>query len=119
MATTRELLDGAKAVIREVEPAEVEPRLDEVVVLDVREADEYEQGALPGAVHIPRGFLEFQVEGRLPDKERPVVVYCAGGARSALAAKTLQDLGYRDVVSLVGGSTAGRTRAGPGGPPGP
>ncbi|MCK4177411.1 molybdopterin-synthase adenylyltransferase MoeB [Aciditerrimonas ferrireducens] len=103
MATTRELLDGAKAVIREVEPAEVEPRLDEVVVLDVREADEYEQGALPGAVHIPRGFLEFQVEGRLPDKERPVVVYCAGGARSALAAKTLQDLGYRDVVSLVGG----------------
>jgi molybdopterin/thiamine biosynthesis adenylyltransferase/rhodanese-related sulfurtransferase len=103
VATTRELLDGAKAVIREVEPAEVEPRLDEVVVLDVREADEYEQGALPGAVHIPRGFLEFQVEGRLPDKERPVVVYCAGGARSALAAKTLQDLGYRDVVSLVGG----------------
>jgi molybdopterin/thiamine biosynthesis adenylyltransferase/rhodanese-related sulfurtransferase len=72
-------------------------------VLDVREADEYEQGALPGALHIPRGFLEFQVEGRVIDHELPMVVYCAGGARSALAAKTLTDLGYSDVVSMVGG----------------
>jgi len=103
MATTRELLQQAKSVIREVDPAEVEPRLGSVVVLDVREPDEYEQGALPGAIHLPRGFLEFQVEGKLPDKDAPVVVYCAGGARSALAAKTMQELGYRDVVSMVGG----------------
>jgi molybdopterin/thiamine biosynthesis adenylyltransferase/rhodanese-related sulfurtransferase len=103
MATTRELLQHAKSEIREVEPADVEPRLGQVLLLDVREPDEYEQGALPGAVHLPRGFLEFQVEGKLPDKEAPIVVYCAGGARSALAAKTMQDLGYRDVVSMIGG----------------
>jgi molybdopterin/thiamine biosynthesis adenylyltransferase/rhodanese-related sulfurtransferase len=103
MPTSRELLNQARAEIREVEPAAVEPRLGEVIVLDVREPDEYEQGAIPGAVHLPRGFLEFQVEGKLPDKQRPVVIYCAGGARSALAAKTLQDLGYGEVESLVGG----------------
>jgi len=103
VATTRELLNQAKAAIREATSGEVEPRLADVAVLDVREADEYEQGALPGAVHVPRGFLEFQVEGRLPDKSKPVVVYCAGGARSAFAAKTLTDLGYQDVVSLIGG----------------
>ena len=71
--------------------------------LDVREPDEYEQGAIPGAVHLPRGHLEFQVEGKLPDKEGPIVVYCAGGVRSAFAAKTLGELGYTDVQSLVGG----------------
>ncbi len=103
MPTPRELLNQAKAEIREVEPADVEPRLRDVVLLDVREPDEYEQGALPGALHLPRGFLEFQVEGKLPDKQRPVVVYCAGGARSALAAKTMQDLGYSDVTSMIGG----------------
>ena len=72
-------------------------------MLDVREPDEYEQGALPGAVHIPRGHLESQVESRLPDKGAPVVVYCAGGTRSAFAAKTLGELGYTDVQSLAGG----------------
>jgi len=74
-----------------------------VVVLDVREPDEYEQGAVPGAVHIPRGHLESQVEDRIPDRSAPVVVYCAGGTRSAFAAKTLGELGYTDVVSMVGG----------------
>jgi len=103
MATPRDLLNQAKAAIREVTPEEVAPRLGEVLLLDVREADEYEQGALPGAIHLPRGFLEFQAEGRLPDKSKPVVVYCAAGVRSAFAAKTLSDLGYRDVVSLIGG----------------
>jgi sulfur-carrier protein adenylyltransferase/sulfurtransferase len=103
MATTRDLISAAKAEVREVQGQEVEPQLGEVVVLDVREADEYEQGALPGAVHLPRGFLEFQVEGRIPDKSAPVVVYCAAGARSVLAAKTMSDLGYADVVSLAGG----------------
>jgi molybdopterin/thiamine biosynthesis adenylyltransferase/rhodanese-related sulfurtransferase len=72
-------------------------------VLDVREADEYEQGALPGAIHIPRGFLESQVESRIPDRDAPLVVYCAGGNRSAFAAKTLGELGYTNVVSMAGG----------------
>lgn len=103
MATTRDLVNQARSSIREVEPDTVEPLLDKAIVLDVREADEYEQGALPGTVHIPRGFLEFQVEGRIPDKTVPIVVYCAGGARSALAVKTLTDLGYADVVNLIGG----------------
>ncbi|MEI7747322.1 MAG: molybdopterin-synthase adenylyltransferase MoeB, partial [Actinomycetota bacterium] len=58
---------------------------------------------VPGALHLPRGFLEFQIEGRIPEKDREIVVYCAGGARSALAAKSLHELGYTDVVSLAGG----------------
>ena len=103
VATTRELLNQAKSQIREIEPAEAEARLDGAAVLDVREPDEYEQGAIPGAVHIPRGFLEFQVEGRIPDKSKPVLVYCAVGARSAFAAKTLVDIGYKDVASIMGG----------------
>ena len=105
MPTPRDLLNEAKAAIREVEPPEAETLLSGggVTFLDVREPDEYEQGAIPDAVHLPRGHLEFQVEGKLPDKSGPVVVYCAGGVRSAFAAKTMQDLGYLDVQSLVGG----------------
>ncbi|MDQ1361278.1 MAG: sulfur-carrier protein adenylyltransferase/sulfurtransferase, partial [Acidimicrobiaceae bacterium] len=105
MPTFREMLAEAKAAVREVEPVEAEEELsrDKAVVLDVREPDEYEQGALPGAVHIPRGTLETSVEGKIPDKSSHVVVYCAGGTRSAFAAKTLQELGYTDVASVIGG----------------
>ena len=105
MATPRDLLNQAKASIREVEPPDAQALLEQggVTFLDVREPDEYEQGAVPNAVHLPRGHLEFQVEGKLPDKSGPVVVYCAGGVRSAFAAKTMQDLGYADVQSLIGG----------------
>lgn len=105
MPTFREILADAKSAVREIDPAQAERELsaDNAVALDVREADEYEQGALPGAVHIPRGMLEISVEGRLPDKSSHLVVYCAGGTRSAFAAKTLQELGYTDVASVVGG----------------
>src|SRR5215210_6187106 len=106
MPTFRDLLAEAKASIREVDTAGAEAALivnPATVVLDVREADEYEQGALPDAVHIPRGFLESQVESRVADKDAPVVVYCAGGTRSAFAAVTLAELGYADVVSVAGG----------------
>ena len=96
-------MNAAKAEIREIDPREVAERLDYYRLLDVREPDEHEQGAVPGAIHVPRGNLEFAVEGRLPDKKAPIAVYCAGGVRSAFAAKTLQDLGYRDVVSIIGG----------------
>jgi molybdopterin/thiamine biosynthesis adenylyltransferase/rhodanese-related sulfurtransferase len=99
----RDLLNAAKAEIREVDPHEVADRLDHYTVLDVREPDEYEQGALPNAVHVPRGQLEFSIEGRLPNKNAPIAIYCAGGTRSAFAAKTLQELGYTDVVSVIGG----------------
>jgi sulfur-carrier protein adenylyltransferase/sulfurtransferase len=104
MATFRDLLSAAKSEITEVDTATAADTIAAgAVVLDVREPDEYDQGALPDAVHIPRGHLEAQVEARLLDKDAKVVVYCAGGVRSAFAAKTLQELGYTDVVSVVGG----------------
>ncbi len=103
MPSPRDLLNAAKAEIREVDPHVVAEDLSHYTFLDVREPDEYEQGAVPGAVHIPRGQLEFSVEGRILDKTTPVAIYCAGGTRSAFAAKTLQELGYTDVVSVIGG----------------
>jgi len=103
MASPRDLLTQAKSQIKETVPAEVEPRLGQVTLLDVREADENEQGTIPGSIHLPRGFLEFQVEGKIPDKNAPVVVYCAGGNRSAFAVLTMQALGYTDVASMAGG----------------
>lgn len=104
MSNFRDLLQQAKAEIREVDTATAEQqRADGSILLDVREADEFEQGAVPGSVFIPRGHLESQVEGRLADKSAPVIVMCAGGVRSAFAARTLQDLGYSDVVSMAGG----------------
>src|SRR4051812_2187334 len=105
MATFRDLLAKAKAEIEEIDTATADSRIADggVTVLDVREPDEFDQGALANAVHIPRGHLESQVENRIHDKSAPIIAYCAGGVRSAFAAKTLQDLGYTDVVSVVGG----------------
>jgi molybdopterin/thiamine biosynthesis adenylyltransferase/rhodanese-related sulfurtransferase len=117
VVTPRELLKQAKEAIQEVVPEEVESRLGQVALLDVREPEEYEQGTIAGAVHLPRGNLEFQVEGRLPDKAKPVVVYCAVGVRSAFAAKTMADLGYQDVVSMVGGFNRWKDEGRPWGTP--
>jgi molybdopterin/thiamine biosynthesis adenylyltransferase/rhodanese-related sulfurtransferase len=106
MPNYRDLLAQAKGQIREVDTqaaADLVAGESAPVVLDVREADEYEQGALAGAVHIPRGFLEAQVENRIADRTAPVLVYCAGGNRSAFAAKTLAELGYTNVWSMAGG----------------
>ena len=105
MATFRDLLSAAKAVLTEVDTASAQTQIAAggVTVLDVREPDEYAEGALVGALHIPRGHLEAQVEGRILDKESPVIVYCAGGIRSAFAAKTLAELGYSNVLSMAGG----------------
>ena len=105
MASFRDLLAQAKSQIVEIDTAAAQKRIEEgnVVVLDVREPDEYEQGALPNALHIPRGHLEAQIEGRAVDRSQTIVVYCAGGVRSAFAAQTLQELGYTDVLSVAGG----------------
>ncbi len=104
MPSFRDLLNAAKSEIREVEPAEAESMVAAgATLLDVREADEFEQGAVPGSVFLPRGHLESQVEGKLADKGTPVVVMCAGGVRSAFAAATMAELGYADVVSMIGG----------------
>ena len=104
MASYRDLLSAAKARISEVDTAVAQERIAAgAVALDVREPEEFDQGALPNALHIPRGNLESNIESRLIDKSTPVVVYCAVGARSAFAAQTLQDLGYTDVTSMAGG----------------
>jgi molybdopterin/thiamine biosynthesis adenylyltransferase/rhodanese-related sulfurtransferase len=105
MATFRDLLADAKSQIVEIDTATAEARIEagNVFVLDVREPDEYDEGALADAVHIPRGHLEAQIEGRALDRDQTIVVYCAGGVRSAFAARTLQELGYSDVLSMAGG----------------
>jgi sulfur-carrier protein adenylyltransferase/sulfurtransferase len=104
VASFRELLSQTKSQISEVDPEAAAGLVaGGSLALDVREPDEYEQGALPEALHIPRGQLETNIEGRVPNRDAPIMIYCAGGTRSAFAAKTLQDLGYTNVVSMVGG----------------
>src|SRR6478609_5228316 len=104
MPNFRELLTKTKAEIREVSTEEAEgQRADGATILDVREADEFEQGAIPGAIFLPRGHLEGQIENRIPDKDQKIVIHCASGVRSVFAAKTLTELGYRDVASMAGG----------------
>jgi molybdopterin/thiamine biosynthesis adenylyltransferase/rhodanese-related sulfurtransferase len=101
-----DLLREARASIREVTPAEVELIREQAPgthVIDVREASEWDQGHLPGAVHISKSYIEQQIEGAVPDRAEPVILYCAGGVRSLFAAKTLEELGYTDVASMSGG----------------
>ena len=76
------------------------------VVLDVRESDEWRQGHLEGALPLPRGFLEIKVESAVPDKNSPIIAYCAGGVRSLLAAKAMKEMGYQNVSSMAGGYAA-------------
>ncbi len=105
MASFRDLLARAKSEIREVSTAEADElrKAPGAVMLDVREPDEYEQGAIPGAAHIPRGTMESAVENRITGRDTPLIVYCAGGTRSAFAVKTLQEMGYTNAVSVIGG----------------
>src|SRR5438105_3594417 len=106
MSDFKELLSQTKNQIKEVSVQEVNDKLNPdngFTLLDVREADEWEQGHLNKAIFLPRGFLEVKADKILTDKNQQIVVYCAGGTRSAFAAKTLQDLGYTDVYSMRGG----------------
>src|SRR4051794_7779300 len=100
--TYTDLIAEVRKSIATVSLEEIKRRLDEkrpMVLLDVREKDEVRAGGIPGAISVPRGFLEMQIEQKVADKSAPVVVYCAGGTRSALAAKTLAELGYTHVES--------------------
>jgi len=104
--TIKELMSQVRAHVKEVTPADVKSKIgkrETFVLIDVREKEEVEQGHLPGAVHIPRGFLELRIENLIPDRKAPIVAYCAGGNRSLLAAESLQRLGYENVVSMSGG----------------
>lgn len=107
MTSFRELLAKTRSEINEVDATAAASLIDNgAVLLDVREPDEYDQGAVPGSLHIARGLLESNVEARLSDKSAAIVVMCAGGVRSALAAKTLGEMGYDNVVSMDGGFNA-------------
>lgn len=100
--TYSELLQETKAAIKQVSLEDLKARLEsgeKITLVDVREKDEWRQGYIPGAIHLPRGFLEMQATSRLPDKKAKIITYCAGGIRSAFAAKALMDLGYEDVES--------------------
>jgi molybdopterin/thiamine biosynthesis adenylyltransferase/rhodanese-related sulfurtransferase len=104
MASFRELLQQARSAIDEVDTSQGEALLAEgYTLLDVREPDEYEQGAIPGSIHIPRGQLESNIENRVPNRDAQIVVMCAGGVRSAFAVQTLEQLGYANTVSMDGG----------------
>jgi len=108
MSDFKEILRQAKSQIREITVHDVQDKFNPengFTLLDVREDDEWQQGHLDRAVFLPRGFLEVKADKVLADRSQPIVVYCAGGVRSALAAKTLQDLGYTDVYSMRGGFT--------------
>jgi molybdopterin/thiamine biosynthesis adenylyltransferase len=108
MAGYRELLQRVKAEIDEIDAQRARELLDGAeppLLVDVRRRDEWDEGHIPGAVHIPRGSLESRIEKAAPERERPIVVYCSVGERSAFAARTLGELGYEDVVSLAGGFT--------------
>lgn len=104
--TAQDLVAQARQRIREISPDEADSRITAgAVVIDVREPDELADGHLPDAVHIPRGFLEFKAPQHeaLTEPDCPIVVYCKGGGRAALAADSLQSLGYTDVTSIQGG----------------
>src|ERR1700736_1614472 len=110
---SREIMRQARKQISELTPSQVheafahqhEARQEEqeIVLVDVREKLEWNEGHIPGAIHVPRGFLELQIEEAIPDKSKTVVLYCAGGVRSLIAGSTLQQMGYKDVISMSGG----------------
>jgi len=106
-----EYIRKIKSEIAEVDPTAAHECSDDgVAFVDVRETEEFERGHLPGATHIPRGYLESRIDGAVPDHSQRVIVYCASGQRSALAAKTLADLGYEHVESMTGGFTLWKDR---------
>lgn len=117
MASYREMVAAARARVSESSPVEVHDRIEELVVIDVRERDEYDQGAIPGASFLPRGLIERDILTVVPLLSTPIAVYCAGGWRSVLAAATLADLGYTDVVSMSGGFDAWKAAGLPWGDP--
>jgi sulfur-carrier protein adenylyltransferase/sulfurtransferase len=101
--TYADLLREARSQIREVTPQEVDALPDGTAIVDVREDSEWDQGHLPNAVHISKSYVEQQIEAAVPDRDAPVVLYCAGGVRSLFAAQTLEQLGYTNVASMSGG----------------
>jgi molybdopterin/thiamine biosynthesis adenylyltransferase/rhodanese-related sulfurtransferase len=108
MPSYRELLAQARSEIDEVDAVRARELLDgpdAPLLVDVREPDEWDEGHLPGAIHVARGHLESRIERAAPDRAQPIIVYCQSGNRSVFSTKTLEELGYENVVSLAGGYT--------------
>ena len=102
----KQLVDAAKREIKEINPADLknmQQKKEEFLLLDVREPDEVAEGAIAGAKTLPRGQLEYKIDTITTDKNKPIVCYCGGGGRSALAAQSLQKMGFKNVKSLAGG----------------
>src|SRR6266581_2830217 len=110
--TSKSLLDEARASIKQVSAEEARDLMKNsgAVVVDVRESDEWRQGHIPEAVGIPRGFLELRIEDKVPDHKTPVILQCASGTRSLLAARSLREMGYENLYNLTGGFNAWKDR---------
>src|SRR6266849_9027507 len=110
------IVDDARSRIKETNVDEVKRKLDggeKFVLVDVREESEFAKDRLPGAIHLGKGVIERDIEARVPDLNTPLVIYCGGGFRSALAADNLQKMGYTSVVSMDGGIRVWREKAYP------
>ena len=102
----KQLVDEAKSQIKEIGPGELmrmQQAGEDFTLIDVREPDEQAKGTIAGAVNLPRGILEVNIDRITADKDRKLVLYCGGGSRSALAALNLKKMGFRNVISLAGG----------------
>jgi sulfur-carrier protein adenylyltransferase/sulfurtransferase len=110
--TSKNILDEARAQIKSIDIDEARRMLEKpgTVLLDVREGDEWRQGHIPQAIGIPRGFLELRVEEKVPDHKTPVILQCASGTRSLLAARSLREMGYENLYNLTGGFNAWKDR---------
>lgn len=110
------IVDDAKSRIKETNVDEVKRKLDggeKFILVDVREESEFAEDHLPGAIHLGKGVIERDVEARVPDLNTPLVLYCGGGFRSALAADNLQKMGYTRVLSMDGGIRVWREKGFP------
>jgi len=102
----KQLVDEAKREIKEIDPAELKRMQEQkqnFTLIDVREPDEVAEGAIAGSKPLPRGQLEYKIDTITTDKNQPIVCYCGGGGRSALAAQSLKKMGFKNVMSLAGG----------------
>jgi sulfur-carrier protein adenylyltransferase/sulfurtransferase len=110
--TSKNILDEARTAIKQIDIDDARRMLEQpgTVLVDVRESDEWRQGHIPQAVGIPRGFLELRIEEKVPDRKAPIILQCASGTRSLLAARSLRELGYENVYNLNGGFNAWKDR---------
>jgi rhodanese-related sulfurtransferase len=111
MTRYEKLVAEAKKNITEISPAEAaaKQKNGEAVIVDVRDQDEWDEGHIPDAVHLSRGTIELEIEDMFPDPGGAIICHCGGGGRSALAAQSLQKMGYKNVRSMAGGLKAWKT----------